>query len=272
MTPSGTDPRAARSGLTDAERQLILTIARCPVVDACVRGGEANPCAGVVRWQGAGDGPRWPPEPWSGHLGEAPILFLSSNPSAADEGVRPGPLEVTATSSDDRIIGLFDGAFDAGGPHIQDGIRWVDGEGTVSPYVRYWASIKARAAELLGHAPVPGVDYALSEVVHCGTRHEAAVWEARTQCVELYLRRVLDISPACVVVLFGAHVAAALASVLPGGAPYGLHGPLTLADRDRWLVKLPHPNSRGTSKRVAAWLTPSQLAVLREALGSPAPR
>jgi hypothetical protein len=168
----------------------------------------------------------------------------------------------------DRIVGLFDGAFDEGGPHIEDGIRWVDAEGKRWPYVRFWASAKARARELLGRDPMPGLDYVITEVVHCGTRQESAVWEAQDQCVDRYLTRVLSVSPARLVVIFGALAAYALREHLDQAARYGLHGPVRLADADRWLLKLPHPNSRGVPKTVAAYVEAPDLAVLRATLQS----
>jgi hypothetical protein len=262
------DPRGSRPGVGIGERELLLEIAQCPIVNACLSGPEPNPCRGVVEWQNLPTGPRWAPEPWSGHLSEAPILFLSSNPSAAAPGVPPGPYDVTAESTVDRIVGLFDGAFDEGGPHIEDGIRCVDAQGKRWSYVRFWASTKARARELLGSDPMPGLDYVITEVVHCGTRQESAVWNAQEQCVDRYLSRVLSLSPARVVVIFGALAAYAMREQLDQAARYGLHGPVRLADTDRWLLKLPHPNSRGVPKTVAAYVEAPDLAGLRAALQS----
>jgi hypothetical protein len=89
-------------------------------------------------------------------------------------------------------------------------------------------------------------------LLHCGTKQESAVWDAQEQCVDRYLSRVLSLSPARVVVIFGALAAYALRDHLDQAARYDLHGPVRLADADRWLLKLPLANSRGVPKTVAA--------------------
>jgi hypothetical protein len=110
--------------------------------------------------------------------------------------------------------------------------------------------------------------YVTTEVVHCGTRQETAVWEAQEQCVDRSLSRVLSLSPERVVVVFGALAAYALREHLDQAARYGLHGPVRLADADRWLLNLPHPNSRGVPKTINAYVDAPNLAVLRAALQS----
>ena len=100
--------------------------------------------------------PRWALEPWSGHLGEAPILFLSSSPWAAAPGASTGPHDVTAESTVDPIVGLCDGALDEGGLRIEDGIRWLYAQASAGPtsdsglrrrpgHVRSWAGTRCLA-------------------------------------------------------------------------------------------------------------------------------
>jgi hypothetical protein len=59
------------------------------------------------------------------------------------------------------------------------------------------------ATDLLGRAPVPGQDYALTEVVHCGSGVERGVDEALETCSSRYLKRVISLSPAKLLVLVG---------------------------------------------------------------------
>lgn len=51
---------------------------------------------------------------------------------------------------------------------------------------------------------MPGRDYALTEVVHCGGRGEHGVSDAVPVCTSRYLLRVLHASAASVIVLTGA--------------------------------------------------------------------
>ncbi len=59
------------------------------------------------------------------------------------------------------------------------------------------------AQTLLQRQPVPGEDYALTEVVRCKSIGERGFTEARDHCSARYLLRTLQISPASVVVILG---------------------------------------------------------------------
>jgi hypothetical protein len=236
-------------------RQLALEIARCPIIASVLR-GDRSPCREVVNFQRRSAPDRWVAEPWSGHLEQAPILFLSSNPSAGDPVGPPTAGDLTASSDDEAILHVFDDAFEDG-PWIgiHDGTHFRSANGRVGGYVAYWGSCKARASELLGRPAVVGVDYALTEVVHCSSQHEIGVRSAAVECVPRYLRRVLGLSPAAIVVVVGAVARDVVRSTVPetgGGAAYV--GPVDWAGRARYVLFLPHPNARRVPKGVAAYL------------------
>ena len=64
-------------------KQLLLEIAHCEVARRhCEVTRERGPCSAIVASQEASSWESFQaPEPWSGDLVRAPILFLSSNPS-----------------------------------------------------------------------------------------------------------------------------------------------------------------------------------------------
>jgi hypothetical protein len=70
---------------------LLLEIVRCPNVQACLADPEKkHPCRKIVQSQGEKAAEHFQvPEPWSGHLETAPILFLSSNPSISQDEEYP---------------------------------------------------------------------------------------------------------------------------------------------------------------------------------------
>jgi hypothetical protein len=74
---------------------------------------------------------------------------------------------------------------------------------TYGPIVRYWSSIQNRAEELLGREARPGIDYALSEIVHCKSESEEGVKEALITCANRYMMKLLSCSGAIVLVLVG---------------------------------------------------------------------
>ena len=120
-------------------RELLLRIARCPVVEECLVGDETgHPCGRIVREQWP-DAPaeervaRWRgdhhlPEPWAGHLDEAPLLFLGSSPALwADRPDGPRAARAPRPAWDDaEIADRFDGTFDRTAP---DGVHRVAAEG-----------------------------------------------------------------------------------------------------------------------------------------------
>jgi hypothetical protein len=201
---------------------------------------------------------RWVPEPWSGHIERAPILFLSSNPSAGDPDAPPVAGDLTSSSDEDTLWHTFEDAFDAG-PWIgiDEGTHLRSAAGERGRYVAYWGSCKARATELLGRPSRPGIDYTLTEVVHCGSQHEVGVWPASTECVPRYLNRVLSISPATVVAVVGSVARDVVRNMFPALAGNSRYvGPLEWAGRQRYVLFLPHPNARGVPKGVVAYLGP----------------
>lgn len=276
-------------------------VARCQVMVDCLSGRDSSsPCASVVlsQWQhlkslDPTDRVRhwrdWHqlPEPWVGHLEQARILFVSSNPSIGGEVPRnfrtaSAPTgRVTARWKSDKIIRRFERAFD---DYMDDGTRHRGD----SRSVRYWVSVKRRAMELLPAGDLrPGVHYALTEVVRCKSRSEKGVGKAVQECSPRYLKKTLELSPAVVIVSLGAHARRALvgmfeveAARIEGRAPSGWIGAgvtrINVAGADRLLAFLPHPNARGAPKSFAKNLKPHQLRRLQNQLGenlaSPLPK
>lgn len=238
--PSHTERRS-----TDA---LALEIARCPIIQA-VRIGDptGDACREVVSYQKRPPLIRWVPEPWSGHLSSAPILFLSSNPSSGKPDGKPTPTETIASSLDEQVLHNFEDAFDEGPwPGVLDGeyVRLPDG--LRADYVPYWHWCKVVAEELLGRAVRPGHDYALTEVVHCGSRSETGVKKAARECVPRYLKRVLGASSAPVIVVVGAVARDMVKAFFPSvrGGKRRVAS-VEISDHERHLVFLPHPSAYG---------------------------
>ena len=239
---------------------------------------SSSPCASIVKWQWqhlknldpADRADHWEdwhqlPEPWVGHLDQARILFVSSNPSIGGEvppdfkTASPPAGRVTARWKDDEIIRRFERAFD----DFMDGGTRIRGEGRA---VRYWSSIKRRAIELLPNEDVePGVDYALTEVVRCKSRGEEGVWSAVQECAPRYLQTTLHLSPAVVIVALGAHARRELTGMFNVDAATGVT-PINIAGTERLLTFLPHPNARKLPKSFAKNLEPHQLRHLQSRL------
>jgi hypothetical protein len=254
---------------------LAAEIIRCPVVDQCLAsGGTELPCHRVVSWQGqAAGGLRYVPEPWSGHLDRAPILFVSSNPGGDVEGAPISDASYTSAWETEEIVSCCDDAFESWRkPGIFDGIYLSDKFGSrgAKP-IRYWLWARARARELLrGRQPVPGLDYAMTEVVHCGTQHEAGMAEAFATCTDRYFERTLRAAPAVVVVCVGSWAKAGFKRAFNVDLPTHIWGPADVAGRRRIILSVPHPGAFGSPKRFEPYIGPDGLELLWNALDSAA--
>jgi hypothetical protein len=231
-----------------------------------------NPCNTVVQSQSTyypnETNHFQPPEPWRGHLDTAPLLFISSNPSI---GTGAGYPDMSWT--EDALEDYFTKSFGGGTREwIRDGTRVLLSDGAYAKATAFWAAIKQRAIELFGRAVVPGMDYALTEVVHCKSRSEAGVAEAINECASRYLPRVLAASSARVIVVLGRPAGNALRSWLAkqSGMAVGIPATiieqtLTTASPSRTFVFAPHPNAR-QRRKLSETLTADDLLRLRDLL------
>ena len=245
--------------------ELLVDITRCTIAARCL----ANEPLGCWDLVGSQDNaaPFQVPEPWSGRIGSAPILFVSSNPSVDHAEMYPN-----ADWDDRRRIDFFEQRFD----HRPE--PWVDprlrprlatSPASYRPRATpFWTATRARASELLGFAAVPGIDFALTEVVHCKSRDEIGVDEALQTCVETWLSKVLAVASAEVVVLFGAHARDAFHCVYATPRRLGYLGPHNIEGRQRLVLQLPHPNAR--TRRVNCYpLSDTDLLAVRTHLARP---
>jgi hypothetical protein len=135
---------------------------------------------------------------------------------------------------------------------IKNGNRVRNTDDSYTPPVRYWSSIRNGASELFNRDAVPGVDYALSEIVHCKSRNEVGVQEALNQRAGRYLMKLLSCSRADVLVLVGRKTLnywnlLGMESSLPRVPDRDGTDPQQIAGRERRVVFLPAPLVRSRS-------------------------
>lgn len=162
-------------------------------MEACLRGDEASkesPCREIVlhQWPDSGEPARrgrWQrehhlPEPWVGHLEDAPLLFLSSNPglgsfrplatpdlhrppalpelrgrSAAENPSLRKPFESPKWDWDyDEIVDRYESAFEL---WLDEGTRPIKPDGTIGRRVPYWAGVKESLATCSEASPSPAM-------------------------------------------------------------------------------------------------------------------
>jgi hypothetical protein len=225
------------------ERTLLSEIVHCPHARECREDLAAeNPCRKIVDYQSSlGLGKFQVPEPWSGQIEQAPILFLSSNPSIGSDEDYP-----TWDWSYNEVHDYFNYRFGGGRKQwILDGTKSLLIDGTYSRSTRFWAAVRQRAIELLQRNVSPGIDYALTEIVHCKSRAEIGVEESQEQCVVL-----------------GARARQVIQSQFNISIENSISDSIEIGNRERFFAFLPHPNAR-SHRSFAKCLQGDELEKLR---------
>jgi len=195
---------------------------------------EKHPCSEIIKQNSKKKESFQLPEPWSGDIENAPILFISSNPSISKKELYP----TWDNPNNINIQDFFDNRF---GDDEKN--SWVYKQKVLNKnmkrdkkQVRYWCGIKGRAEELLDYDPKPGEDYCITEIVHCKSKKQKGVKSAISTCKELYLNNILEISKAKVIVGIGKLAKESLQSHFNSDAKL-------IEDGKRIIVFLPHPNA-----------------------------
>jgi uracil-DNA glycosylase len=232
------------------------SIARCPNVNTCLNAQKSfHPCGAIVLSQSDRCEGNYElfqvPEPWVGQIDVAPILFVSSNPSIGEDDHSSG------NSPGDRVWESHHLAFGGGSrPYIIDGVWTTNAEGAKLKRVPYWSWVRNRAQELIpDRAVVPGIDYALTEIVHCKSTDEVGVPEAAQTCAELHFDKLMSVSAAKVVVVVGR---IAKKHILGDIAPTKLLE-REMGGKPRVLTFLWHPASFEDGKKFATRYSPDDM-------------
>ena len=168
---------------------MIAEISKCPNLLNFLAGHvEGNPCDRIIKDQAVSGGARHAPEPWSGHFRNAPVIFIGLNPRFLPGIDFPSPGD-----ADETLIDFFDGRFDGPDPAIKDGVCPRLPDGGYSEANNYWQSVKFLAEWALDKVVEPGVDYALTEVVHCcSSEGKLAYGTVGRECSARYFRLVME--------------------------------------------------------------------------------
>jgi hypothetical protein len=247
-----------------SKKNLLHDITHCPHARKCLEDPSTeNPCREIVGYQKSLDLDNFQiPEPWSGHIEQAPILFLSSNPSISSDEVYP-----TWCWSDNDISNYFSYRFGGGQKDWIINGKSLLKNGTYSHAVKFWAAVRQRAIELLQRDVEPGIDYALTEIVHCKSHSEIGVEQAQEQCVKAYLLRTLELARARVIVVLGVRAARVIQRQFNISSTASISELIKIGDYERFFAFLPHPNAR-KHRSFLKCLQDEELEILRAFLRS----
>lgn len=189
----------AKERITMDSAGLLLRIARCPNVQKCITASTGNhPCREIVTNQNCRYEDSHVPEPWNGNIATAPILFVSSNPSIDSQEVYP-----LFSWSDEDIVDYFNNRFSGRWVRVKNNRFYPRRhDGSYARASNYWGKVRNHAEVLLQRNVQAGVDYAITEVVHCKSVEETGVKSALAECAK-YLPEVIAVSGSAVVVVLG---------------------------------------------------------------------
>ena len=111
-----------------------------------------------------------------------------------------------------------------------------------------------------------GIDYDMTEVVHCKSESEIGVNRCKTLCAETWMDRIITLSSAKVLMLFGS-IAKEWFGNLVGEKldRAGVRTEVTIGGSSRLVVWLPHPNARG-ERNLTSVLDDSDVSLIRRSL------
>jgi len=231
-------------------------------VSKILSGDFDNPCSDIVLSQGVNEISDFQvPEPWNGDIANAPLLFLSSNPSISD--VEEYPIW---SSKFDVRFDFFTNRFGGGIKEwVIDGKRALAKDGSYISATGYWSEILNRAKEIIGHKVKPGIDFALTEIVHCKAQNMSGVESALDECEAKYLEHILEVAGAKVVVVIGETAGKQFRTKLNVDPEVSLIGPMRVSGKDRILLFLAAPGSN-KPRKISRVLMPSELRLIQEFL------
>lgn len=219
--------------MTESEK-LLIEIARCDNFTLC-RNSE---CYKIVEFQKQIE--KQLPEPWNGDIENSKILFVSSNPSINENEIYP--LE---SWKDIDIIDFFQNRFSDSKDYVKNFLYPKHKNGYAQNWVRYWGFIRSISRKLFDRQNViPGVDYALMEIVRCKSHSEYGVSEALDVCTEKYLNRTLALSKAKLIVAIGDKSRDILNQKLNIEFRENAHTEKVIEGINRVIFATPHSNAR----------------------------
>ena len=237
--------------MTKKKKRLCEQITLCPNTGNIGNNG-INPCDKILKAQNCTEGFQMP-EPWSGHLSSAKILYIGSNPSIDCDEVYPD-----YNWSKKQICDFFKNRFKNGKvlkstgkevsvPYWMGLITYTNmindklttyGKSPLTSYPKKKKSKKNFYDELNN-------DVASTEIVHCKSKNAVGFYESRCKCSDLWMANILKIFNGELIVVLGGKAKDAINNCCKLKS--------VMASQTKPIIYLPHPSSpASTNTRIAA--------------------
>ena len=117
------------------------------------------------------------PEPWNGDIENAPILFVGLNPGFLDVELYPklgNQYWMLANGEFDtaKVEDFFEHRFNSSHKYVQypNRTKIAPGGYKLLRGRTFWAYVKSIADKIMNGQSTPGVDFAITEIVHCKSK------------------------------------------------------------------------------------------------------
>jgi hypothetical protein len=182
-------------------------------------------------------------------------LFISSNPSVNHSEEYP-----LGSWNKEDVADFFTNRFSHEKKWVKNELYPLQKDGNYPKgWVRFWGAVRSIARVLLDeNSPVPGKDYAITEIVHCKSVSEIGVNEAMETCTEKYLDQLIMSSGAKLVISLGDKVA----NVIKEKNNIEKNTRIAFINEGKTLVFLPHPNAR-KERRLDKIFTPKEIELIK---------
>lgn len=142
------------------------------------------------------------PEPWNGDIENVPILFVGLNPGFLDVELYPklgNPYWLQANGGFDeaKVEDFFEHRFNSRHQYVKYPNRTK-----IAPeeYKRlrgrtFWGYVKSIADKILNRESNPGVDFAITEIVHCKSKDISCIHsKCYDKCFDQHFNNILSIA------------------------------------------------------------------------------
>lgn len=244
-----------------SEENLILEICQCPNI-ALAKDDSSHPCHVIVNVQNHDSNDFQLPEPWNGNIAQAKLLFISSNPSIDESEAYP-----TVDWPNNRILDFFQNRFHPERKWTQDARRVLtkDEMTYAKRTVPYWNETRSMASDAFDRLAIPGLDYSLTEIVHCKSRSRKGVKSCAKTCFDLWMSRIISVSDARVLIVLGDEAKEMMSEFLNLDSEIPFYEGVSLGNSSRIVLFLAAPGSNKTRK-ISKVFSEKQRSILKNIL------
>lgn len=141
------------------------------------------------------------PEPWNGDIENAPILFVELNPGFLDVELYPklgNPYWLQANGGFDeaKVEDFFEHRFNSCYEYVQypNKTKIISGQHKLLRHT-FWGYVKSIADKILNRDSNPGVDFAITEIVHCKSRNTSCIHsKCYDVCFDQHFNNILSLA------------------------------------------------------------------------------